>query len=1474
MEKVIINPDKDLLKNMSIFYLEISELEIQKYRHKLIVRLSVSCYNGLKEVEPLKSKLVEKFGKKLNIQFDMSYKEGVFQEDRIENILDYIITSLEKNSYIVKAFLGLETYRIDRTNCTVGIQVKHPMAKEQLEQSNIPRALEEELSKILHRKYKIYFLCGDFSDVEEAMDLESERVLAAISKENDTQSASVRAEKKEGGDTFQPSSDGDFSKYQGRSLFFVSKKDFGEILGKKIDEEAMEIATLFSKTLEEVVVFEGKVFGIEFKTTKSGKTLMIGNITDGQSAVSIKSFMDKPCELKNGAYVKIKGKKNIDTFEKNKITREGEHSVFVQAINAIEAPEKIERMDSSAEKRVELHLHTKMSELDSVIEVYDIIDRAAKWGHKGVAITDHGVAYGFPTAFNYAKKNYPDFKVILGIEAYVVNDDTTMVLNARSTYLESETYVVFDIETTGFNPIEEYIIEIGAVKINRGKVIERFNEFVKPGKDIPHEITNLTGITSEMVGNALTIELVLPQFLEFASDCVLIAHNANFDMSFIKEKASRYLKREVLNPVIDTLQWSRNINKELRKHNLKALAAHYKVSLENHHRASDDAEATGEIFQKMLNQLAVKDVHKLDEIDNAFETNISAMRPNHMVILVQNREGLRNLYELISKSHIEHFHRTPKIPKSLLMKMRSGLILGSACSSGELIQTYLKNRDMEELKRVAKQFDYLEIQADGNNNYLLTSNALSSVEEIHAMNKVIVDIGRELEIPVVATGDAHYLNPEDKIFRDILLWGKGMKDIEFDEKIYFKTTEEMLAEFSYLSEKDQKSVVIENPSKIFDLIEVVPPIPKGFYPPKIEGAEEQVREMTIIKAKEIYGDPIPEHILVRIERELQAIIGNGFSVLYLIAHKLVKKSLDAGYIVGSRGSVGSSIVAYMMNITEVNALYPHYICKSCKYSEFLEVEGSGVDLPAKECPKCGQPLKRDGHSIPFEVFMGFDGDKVPDIDLNFSGEYQATIHRYTEELFGKTHVFKAGTISTLAEQNALGYAMKYVEERGLKKTNADLLQLSQGCVNVRKTTGQHPGGMIVVPSDHEIYEFTPVQKPANKMDSDSITTHFDYHVMDEQLVKLDILGHDDPTTIRILQKELKRVMGIDLAIEDIPLGDEKTLSIFHSTEALGVTEKQINSPVGTFGIPEFGTRFVREMLIETRPSIFAELVRISGLSHGTDVWLNNAQNYFRQGVAKLSEVISVRDDIMNYLIDHKVDKSTAFQIMEFVRKGQPSKNKEKWEQFAKLMQDHDVQPWYIESCEKIKYMFPKGHAVAYVVMAMRIAYFKVHYPLIFYSAFLSRKVDDFDYVEMFGKIENIGVNFAKLESDMGRGFTVDKDGVQKPCKPDVKNKAKIGIFEILVEMHYRNIELLPADLYSSLEREFRIEEGKIRCPLVTVNGLGETVAQKIVEEREKGAFLSVEELMQRAKINSTVVELLKSKGVIQGLQEFNQQQLF
>ena len=1472
MEKVVIKPDREILTKLKISAIDIIELELQKYRKKLIVRLNILNMNGLKELPVLKESLNSQFAKQIKIDFELVYAEGMFSSANLEELLDYIIQGLEGNSHLIKAYLGLKKYRIDHERLEIHLVVKHDMACSQLTKNGVAQEIERELFKMHSKNYTVSFVCGDFSNVIDKIEKESDVTFDALAKSHDLASQIAKSEAKplESGKSFQ----GEGGKYQGRSPFFVSKKDFGEILGKKIDEEPMPLSQLFSMMPEEVVVFEGEVFGIEFKTTKSGKTLLIGSLSDGSSAISIKSFMDKPCELKNGQWVKIKGKKTIDTFEKNMITREGEHSVFVQAINASERQEVAKRLDEETEKRIEFHLHTKMSELDSVIEVYDIIDRAASWGHKGVAITDHGVAYGFPTAFNYAKKKYPDFKVILGIEAYVVNDESSMVSNVRSTYLESETYVVFDIETTGFNPIEEYITEIGGVKIKNGKVIERFNEFVKPGKPIPKEIVELTGITDEMVAEASEIAEVLPRFLEFAQDAVLIAHNASFDMSFIKEKAKRYLSREVLNPVIDTLQWSRNINKELKRHNLKALSAHYNVSLENHHRACDDAEATGEIFQKMLNQLAAKNVHKLDEIDNAFENNISGMRPNHMVILVQNREGLKNLYELISRSHIEYFHRTPKLPKTLLEKKRSGLLLGTACLSGELVQTYLKNRDVEELKRVAKQFDFIEIQPDGNNHYLITSGALASVEEIHTMNRVLLNIGNELEIPVIATGDAHYLDPMDKIYRDILLWGKGMKDLDFDEKIYFKTTAEMKAEFSYLTPEEVEAVVVKNPNTLFDKIDVVPPIPKGFYPPKIEGAEEQVREMTIKRAKEIYGDPIPEHILVRLERELKAIIGNGFSVLYLIAQKLVKKSLDAGYIVGSRGSVGSSLVAYMMNITEVNALYPHYICQKCQFSEFFELEGSGVDLVEKDCPQCGAKLKRDGHSIPFEVFMGFDGDKVPDIDLNFSGEYQSAIHRYTEEIFGKTHVFKAGTISTLADQNALGYVKKYVEERGLRKTNADMLKLASGCVNVRKTTGQHPGGMIVVPSDHDIYEFTPVQKPANKMDSDSITTHFDYHVMDEQLVKLDILGHDDPTTIRILQKELKRIMGIDLAIEDIPLGDPKTLSIFNSTEALGITEQQINSPVGTFGIPEFGTRFVREMLIETRPSTFAELVRISGLSHGTDVWLNNAQDYFRQGVAKLNEVISVRDDIMNYLIDHKIDKSTSFQIMEFVRKGQPSKNKEKWEQYAKLMQEHEVQPWYIESCEKIKYMFPKGHAVAYVVMAMRIAYFKVHYPLIFYSAFLSRKVDDFDYVEMYGGIDVVAKNFSTLESDMARGFTIDKDGLQKPCKPDVKNKAKIGLFEILVEMHYRSIELLPADLYSSLAREFRIEEGKIRCPLVTVNGLGETVAQKIVEEREKGAFLSVEDLMQRAKINSTVVELLKSKGVIQGLQEFNQQQLF
>lgn len=1418
---VKIKPNKDIFSNLGVKNTEIDEIEIHKSKNKAILKCKLGNCNDLHEIEIIKNALSKKFGSKMEFDFQIDLEQKEFSDEEVIKVLEKIVSEIKEKSALGKAYFGICRYRIEDDN--IKIELKHKIAKEQIEKSSFSSEISEKLYNLTKIKMKIEFVVGDFS--KEIKKLDGKKFIPEQKKEIKISKPKI--------ETISTKKSAKTNNKNKNILFGKTKIKTAAITYDEFDD-------IFPN---QTVILEGEVFKVEKREISNGEKLLYSfNITNYSNSITIKVFTNKDdiIDINPGIWVKIKGRKQQDKFSNN------EDIVFANTIEKLEIKKKI-RKDNADKKRVELHAHTKMSVMDSVIEVNDLIGRANDWGHKAVAITDHGVVHAFPFAYNIAKK-MKDFKVILGVEGYLVDDEIKMVKFPKNIPIEDEEYVVFDLETTGFDPYNDRIIEVGAVKLVGSKIVDRFSEFINPKVAIPQKITELTGITQEMVADAKSYEEVIPDFLKFVGESTVVAHNANFDVGFITQKC-KLLGLEFENSVIDTLQWSRNMLKNLGRHNLKSLSRYFKISLENHHRAVDDAEATAEIFKKFINMLIRQGVYKLPEIDSTFKTDIKQASTNHIVILVKNQIGLINLYKIISESHIEYFKRTPRIPKTILKKYREGLILSTACEAGELIQGYLRGKPQEELEKIAEFYDYFEIQPNSNNMFLLNNGTLKTVEELNDMNKFICELGEKLNKPVVATGDVHYRDPEDNIYRSILLYGKGFKDYDANGGLYFKTTNEMLNEFSYLGAEKSYEVVVENSNLISDMIEKVQPIPDGFYPPKIEGAEEQVKEMTYLNAKKMYGDPLPEVVEKRISRELNSIINNGFAVLYLTAQKLVKKSLDDGYLVGSRGSVGSSLVAYFMEITEVNALYPHYLCEHCKYSEFKDYEGSGVDLPDKICPKCGKPLTKQGHTIPFEVFMGFQGEKVPDIDLNFSGEYQSKVHRYTEELFGKENVFRAGTISTLAEKNAFGYVKKFTEENGKIMRKAEMERLAQGCVNVRKTTGQHPGGMIVVPYDKSIYEFTPVQKPANDMKSESITTHFDYHVMDAQLVKLDILGHDDPTTIKLLQE----YTGID--IYQVPLADEETLKIFSSTESLNVSPEEIGSEVGTFGVPEFGTKFVRQMLLDTRPTTFAELVRISGLSHGTDVWLNNAQEYIKRGVAKLTNVISVRDDIMNYLIDSGLEKGTAFAIMEFVRKGKPSKDLEKWNEYAKLMKEKNVPDWYIESCKKIKYMFPKGHAVAYVMMAMRIAYFKIHYPVAFYAAYLSRKADDINSDTMLNGINVIKQRRAELE---------------KENRLDVKEKSELALLEILTEMHYRGVELLQIDVYKSGARKFLIEDNKLRIPLITINGLGEAVVKNIIKEREIGKFLSFEDLTRRTKASKNVIEKLKEYKAIEDISDMNQ----
>ncbi|MBM7581421.1 DNA polymerase-3 subunit alpha (Gram-positive type) [Caldicoprobacter guelmensis] len=1216
------------------------------------------------------------------------------------------------------------------------------------------------------------------------------------------------------------------------------------ILGKAIKDSPMPISQIQEGI--EAVVIEGEVLEVEKRELKGEKVLFCIDVTDYTDSITTKAFCPKDkvsnmeTAIKSGCWIRVKGSCRFDPFQREEILQASDIMLV--------SPKK--RQDTYPEKRVELHLHTQMSAMDAVSPVTALIERAAQWGHPAIAITDHGVVQAFPEAHE-ASQQY-GIKVIYGVEAYLINDCKPVVINPNDRDF-NQPFVVLDIETTGLNPRKDEVTEIGAVKIVGRKVVDTFSCFVNPGIPIPRDIVKLTGITDEMVRDAPAIEEVLPGLLEFLGDAVLVAHNASFDLGFIKEKCRRIGAR-ISNPILDTLLLSRELFKDIKRHSLDAVAQHINIPQERHHRALDDAKTAALILIHMLNMLEEKGASKLCHINTMFShiSNLNSLESYHAVILAQTQEGLINLYRLITKSHLDYFYRKPRIPKSVLVSHREGLIVGSGCDAGELYQAILKGVSDEELMDIALFYDYFEIQPLGNNEHLIREGRVKDVDALKEINRKIVKLGEKLGRPVVATGDVHFLDPHDEYYRRILMSCQGYEDAEQQAPLYFKTTDEMLNEFGYLGEEKAKEVVIYAPRAIADSIENIKPIPDELYTPEIPGAEENVRNMAINNAKAIYGDPLPPIVEERLNKELNAIINNGYAVLYWIAHKLVQKSLEDGYLVGSRGSVGSSFVATMTGITEVNPLPPHYVCPSCKHSDF-EVDtskyGCGVDLPDKNCPVCGTPYRKEGFDIPFEVFLGFNGDKVPDIDLNFSGEYQSTAHKYAEELLGRGNVFRAGTIATVAEKTAFGFVKKYLEEHNKVARNAEIKRLVRGCTGIKRTTGQHPGGVMVVPHKYDIHQFTPLQYPADDRESGVITTHFDYHSISSRLVKLDILGHDDPTVIRMLED----ITGIDA--RSIPIGEERTMRIFSSTEPLGLSPEDINCEVGTFGIPEFGTRFVRQMLTETKPKTFSELVRISGLSHGTDVWLNNAQDLIRNGIAQLSEVISARDDIMIYLMYKGVEPVLSFKIMENVRKGKGLTPEQE-----QKMRENNVPEWYIESCKKIKYMFPKAHAVAYVIMAFRIAYFKVYYPEAFYATYFTVRADDFDVDTILKGKEAIARKIKEMDS---RGNSLS-----------MKEKNSLSVLEVALEMYARGIRLLPVDLYKSDAVKFLVTPEGIRMPFNALPGVGISAATSIVEARKCGKFVSIEDFRERAKVSKAVVEILKNYGCLNGLPETSQISFF
>ncbi|MCD3244700.1 PolC-type DNA polymerase III [Clostridium botulinum C] len=1268
---------------------------------------------------------------------------------------------------------------------------------------------------------------------------EEKQIIKNVLKESKSSNNSVNSEKNNKKENNKSSDRNDY--YNKRKH---TAKNPNAIFGRDVSGEIINIIDV--NETSGVVNICGDIFKVNIIETKSGRKIITFFITDYTSSITVKCF-PKPKEteqlleeIKEGLHCKVRGEAVHDSFARE---------VVIMGRDIVKTS-KLEKMDTCEEKRVELHLHTQMSAMDGMSSAKALIERAAKWGHPAVAITDHGVVQAYPEAMDAAKKY--NIKVIYGVEAYLVNDGVPIVTNVKGETINN-TFVVFDLETTGFSSEYDKIIEIGAVKIKNGNIIDSFSTFVNPEIKIPYNITELTSITNDDVKNADTIDNVLPKFMEFCKDSVLVAHNANFDMSFIRKNCND-LSIDNNYTVMDTVPLAKFLFPELKRYKLNTIAKHLGVSLENHHRAVDDAKATADILLCCFKLLDDMKITSLDSLNKEFLGNIDVKKlpTYHLIILAKNQVGLKNLYKLISYSNLDYFFRKPRMPKSLIEQYKEGLIIGSACEAGEVYKAVLEGKSQEELKEIIKFYDYLEIQPIMNNEFMLKKGIVKSEEQLKEVNRKIYNLGKENGLPIVATGDVHFLDPKDAKFREILMKGQGFSDAEDQPPLYLKTTNEMLKEFEYLGEDECKEVVIYNPQKIAEEIEVIKPIPDETFPPKIEGAEEDIRNMTLEKAHSIYGNPLPKVVHDRLEKELNSIINNGYAVLYLIAHKLVAKSLKDGYLVGSRGSVGSSLVATMSDITEVNGLPPHYVCPNCKNSEFF-TDGSvssGADLPPKNCPNCGSEYNRNGHDIPFETFLGFNGDKEPDIDLNFSGDNQGDIHRYTEVLFGKGHTFKAGTIGTIADKTAYGFVKKYLDEKNLIVSQAEIERLTQGCTGVKRTSGQHPGGIMVVPSDNEIYNFCPIQHPADDADSDIITTHFDYHSISGRLLKLDILGHDDPTVLRML----KDITGLDPIT--IPIGDEKVLSLFTSPEALGVTAEELECPVGCYGIPEFGTKFVRQMLVDTQPKTFSDLVRISGLSHGTDVWLNNAQYFIKEGYTTLKDCIATRDDIMVYLLHKGLPPKEAFTIMEKVRKG-----KGLTEEHEALMREHKVPDWYIESCKKIKYMFPKGHAVAYVMMAVRIAYYKVYYPQAYYATYFTvRGIDDFD-ADLIVKGEDV------VKRKMDEINALGNNATQK-------DKGLLTNLELAFEMYKRNIKFLKVDIYKSHPTKFLIENDDIRPPISALAGVGTNAAKSIAEAKKYGEFISKEDLRKRSKVSKTVIEALSEHGCLEGLPETNQLSLF
>ena len=1472
-----------LLPKEKIYFLE-SELKRQLFPHhtmniKIIEHFQLSEQYTLKNLlDVYWSSILTEFHRYSLLEYNLlrQAKVDVVEENTLRISLEDSVLAHQKEEEIYHI---LEKIFNERCNLSVQIQMEFHEKKESKYRKNADLKMQNEVENVIRlssfgaKRHSE----GEYLESEEAGASEvpwetGETAAKPAKKAAPAKKTEAPAAKKEavpaGKKSAKQEEHGGFRKNFGGSRDFRERGSFKRsdnpdvIFGRDFEEETIRIEQIMGEMGE--VVIRGQILSMDERPIRGEKTILMFSITDFTDTIMVKMFCKdeylkeiKDGGIAKGAFLKIKGVTTIDRFD-SELT-------IGSVIGIKKIPSFVStRMDTSPVKRVELHCHTKMSDMDGVSDVKDIIKRAMKWGHKALAITDHGDVQAFPDA-NHAIGKDDDFKIIYGMEAYLVDDLKGLVENPMGqTFADS--FVVFDLETTGFSAAKNKIIEIGAVKVVNGSITERFSTFVNPKVPIPYEIEQLTHITDDMVLDAPMIHEILPQFMEFCQNAVMVAHNADFDMSFIRHNCD-LLGLECEKTVLDTVALARVLLPSLNRFKLNTIAKALNISLENHHRAVDDAACTAEIFTKfveMLRERGIETMENLEQMESYTEESIRKLPSYHAIMLAQNDIGRVNLYRLVSDSHIKYYNRRPKIPKSEFMKYREGILLGSACEAGELYRTLLRGSTQEEVARIVQFYDYLEIQPLGNNAFMLRSDKepIESEEDLKDINRQIVELGEQFNKLVVATCDVHFLDPEDSIYRSIIMAGKGFDDADQQAPLFLRTTEEMLKEFEYLGSEKAEEVVIENTNKIANMCEKISPVRPDKCPPVIENSDGMLREICYTRAHEIYGEELPPVVVERLERELNSIISNGFAVMYIIAQKLVWKSNEDGYLVGSRGSVGSSFVATMAGITEVNPLSPHYICSNCHYVDFDSelVKGyagkAGCDMPDRNCPHCGQKLMKEGFDIPFETFLGFKGNKEPDIDLNFSGDYQSKAHKYTEVIFGDGQTFRAGTIGTLADKTAFGYVKHYYEERGVPKRNCEIDRIVQGCVGVRRTTGQHPGGIIVLPLGENIYSFTPVQHPANDMTTDIITTHFDYHSIDHNLLKLDILGHDDPTMIRMLQD----LTGVDP--QTIPLDSQEVMSLFQNTSALGIEPEDIGGcKLGALGIPEFGTDFAMQMLIDTKPQAFSDLVRIAGLSHGTDVWLGNAQTLIQEGKATISTAICTRDDIMTYLIGKGLDSEEAFTIMERVRKGAVANGKcKEWPEYKQDMLDHGVPDWYVWSCEKIKYMFPKAHAAAYVMMAWRIAWCKVFYPLAYYAAFFSIRATSFNYELMCQGKE-------RLEHHMHE-YERRKDELSKKEQDTYKD------MRIVQEMYARGFEFLPIDLYRAKAHHFQIIDDKLMPSISTIDGLGDKAADAVVEAAKDGKFLSRDDFRQRTKVSKTVIDKMVELGILSDLPESNQLSLF